>query len=105
MFLNSNYSKSHFQQLLEQKEAIEVEMGTALKWYNPKNKKVCRVYLRNPVDFREKDQWPMQHQWMVDTLLKFKKVFAERVKNLSDQGINAQSGDEEGEASGDGAQS
>jgi len=94
LFLNSNYSKSHFQQLLEQKDAIEAEMGTALQWYDPKNKKVCRVYLRNPLDFRKKEQWPVQHQWMADTLLKFKKVFAERVKNLSDQSINAQTPDE-----------
>ena len=102
--LGSNHSKSHFQQLLEQKEAIEAEMGTALKWYNPKNKKVCRVYLRNPLDFRDKDQWPMQHQWLVDTLLKFKKVFAERIKNLNDQTINSQSADESDGPSGDESQ-
>lgn len=89
LLMGTDYSKSHFRQLHAQKEAIEREVGLPLKWHNPENKKVCRIYLRNQVDFRDRDQWPAQHRWLVDTALMFKKIFAERVKNLEDREVNA----------------
>lgn len=88
MVLDSALAKAHFQQLLDQKEAIEAEMGVALKWHNPEGRNACRIYLRNQMDFRNREQWQTQFKWLADHALKFRGVFADRVKDLSDSAPN-----------------
>jgi hypothetical protein len=74
-------SKAFYKQLLEQKAAIETEIGEPLTWYEGSGKQ-CRVYLRQPAKIDEKTKWPEQHAWLLQTLEKLHKVFGPRARHL-----------------------
>ena len=57
-------------------------MGESLIWYNPPEAKLCRIYLRKPVDLRDEADWSAQHQWLVEKLDRLHQIFAGRVKQL-----------------------
>jgi hypothetical protein len=83
--LNGPLHKSWFKQLLEQKEAIEGELGSALDWRELPGKKSSRIILfKDGVDPKSEADWPNQHAWFVATLNQFAKIFRPRVAQLSD---------------------
>ncbi|NYT08920.1 MAG: DUF4268 domain-containing protein [Methanosarcinales archaeon] len=75
-------AKSYFEQIQQDKEAIEKEIGTKLVWdIRPTTR---AVYLfRDDEDIKNTESWPEQHKWLYENLEAFYKVFAERAKNLS----------------------
>src|SRR5208337_3792822 len=44
--LNGEQSKFYFKRLESEKKQIEKEVGEPLKWHNPPDKRMCRIYLR-----------------------------------------------------------
>jgi hypothetical protein len=82
LVLDDNNSKTYFKQLETDKEQIEKEIGEPLTWYNPPEKRTCRIYVRKSANLQDKSKWPEQHTWLVEKLGLFRKVFAERVKKL-----------------------
>ena len=80
--IDAKDSKSFFGQLLQQKEEIESEIGHPLVWYNPPDKRMCRIYLRRSADFFNAEDWPGQHEWLRTNLETFHKVFAPLVMRL-----------------------
>src|SRR5262249_697222 len=69
-------------QLLEHRAAIEHDLGDSLIW-NPNpdaSDKVIR--LQRKADIRIKDQWPEYLNWMVDAVIRLRKVFGPRIKAL-----------------------
>jgi hypothetical protein len=78
------FDKSAFHQLFTQKDAIEAEMGAPLDWRELPNKKSSRILLfKKGTDPEQRDDWPAQHAWLMDTLDRFAKVFRPRVMALS----------------------
>lgn len=82
LIMNDMNSKKYFEMLLAQRKEIEQEIGQQLIWYNPEDKKVCRIYIRRSDNFLNSSDWPKQHNWLRENLEKFYNVFAPRVKQL-----------------------
>ncbi|QDU39201.1 hypothetical protein Mal4_35380 [Maioricimonas rarisocia] len=88
---NRYYAKHFYQQLSEAKDEIESEFGEPLTWYNPEDKRTCRIYQRLTVDLHDRDRWPEYHEWLRTKLERLRKVFRPRVMQLS---TSAPSGDD-----------
>ena len=68
-----------FDNLFNDKEIIEREIGQSLDW----RKQGFRIYLRKPgSDVKDKDSWAEQHDWLYEKLQLFHKVFTKRIQNL-----------------------
>ena len=81
-FHNDRY-KSGIRTLLDQRSAIEGSFGERLDWQELPNKKASRIALfRGEVDPSDPQQYPDLHAWMLAKMQRFRKVFADRVKNL-----------------------
>jgi hypothetical protein len=69
-------------QLLESRAKIEQAVGEPLIW-NPNPATSDKVILlQRKADIRIKDQWPEDLKWMVDAVVRLRKVFAPRIKAL-----------------------
>ncbi|VGO17202.1 hypothetical protein PDESU_05798 [Pontiella desulfatans] len=72
-----------FNLLKQDKVAIEEEMGAALDWEEKPENKCSYVFLRNPqLDPKKKNDWPMQHQWLLENLETFHAVFSSRIRDM-----------------------
>jgi hypothetical protein len=69
-------------QLLESRAEIEKAIGEPLLW-NPNPEASDKVIvLRRKADIRIKDQWTDLLKWMVDAVVRLRKVFGPRIKAL-----------------------
>lgn len=69
-------------QLLESRAEIEEAVGEPLLW-NPNPEATDKVILlRRNADIRVKDQWTDHLKWMVDAVVRLRKVFGPRIKSL-----------------------
>jgi len=84
LVLDDNNSKIYFEQLEAEKEKIEKEIGEPLTWHNPPDKRMCRIYIRKSTDLQDRNKWPEQHEWLLNKLELFYKVFVNRVKKLKE---------------------
>ena len=80
----SSDAKAHFGLLMQEKEAIESEVGSSLEWDKRASKKSSYIglYQRevNPLD---RSRWPEPQQWIAEKLEAFHKAFSPRVKELN----------------------
>jgi hypothetical protein len=74
--------KTQFAAMEAKKAEIEAEIGEPLTWYNPSNKRACRIYLRQPATLTDRSQWPEYHAWLLQKLEALHKTFAQRVRQL-----------------------
>lgn len=74
-----------FDQLLADKENIEVEMGEPLEWRRIDDKKVSIIQCKKPVQGYSKENWPEMIDWLRDHYKRMDAVFTERVGKLADQ--------------------
>ncbi|MBI2480118.1 MAG: DUF4268 domain-containing protein [Planctomycetia bacterium] len=66
----------------ESRAEIEQAVGEPLTW-NPNPEASDKVILlHRKADIRVKDQWPDHLKWMVDAVVRLRKVFAPRIKAL-----------------------
>ena len=77
-----NHAKNYYQQLASRKDTLEAELGENLIWYNPENKKSCRISLRKVVEVTNRDRWPEYHEWMKDKMELMREVLGPIVKKL-----------------------
>lgn len=83
LLLSGPDAKSHFHLLSREREQIEREIGTPLEWQEKPSQKTSAVTLKRPnVDPTKRQDWPQQHEWLLDKLEAFHKAFEPRVKNL-----------------------
>jgi hypothetical protein len=69
-------------QLLEDREAIEQEIGGKLSW-NPNPEKQDKVIvLDREADLSQRQNWDEYVTWITETVLAFRSAFRERVRNL-----------------------
>lgn len=73
-----------FPLLSQDRYAIEEEIGRAFAWDDPPDGfKENRIAIRlEGADFRDREDWPRQHQWLLMELEKLYKVFGPRLRNL-----------------------
>ena len=68
--------------LLQDKSAIETEIGCPLDWEKMPTKKSSYISLRKNTDPTKDSNWPDQHQWMLKYLEKFRTTFGGRIKSM-----------------------
>lgn len=84
LLTNKTTSKALFDQIRKDQSAIEKEIGEPLEWLRQDDYIVSRVAIATKAfDLSDREQWPKQHAWLLDYLLKFKAAFQDRVKALS----------------------
>ncbi len=67
--------KELFNSLLQNKKSIENEVGLAFDWRELPVKKASRIVIEKEVTLNDKNQWSSQFDWLIDVMLKMKKVF------------------------------
>ena len=76
-------AKAHYELLRRQKDIIDDEAGERLDWRMLPDKKESQINLyRHDSDPSNRNLWKEQHQWLLDKLELFHKVFANRIKSL-----------------------
>lgn len=76
-------NKAHFGLLHDQKPEIESELGIPLDWQELPGKKMSRICIRKyDVDPLNQSDWPAQHDWILQHLESFHRVFSNRVRQL-----------------------
>lgn len=83
LFIHGEDAKTWFGLLEEQKPDIERDVGQALSWEELPARKGCRVALYNGgVDPIDEEDWPSQHAWIADALVRLDRAFRPRVRAL-----------------------
>lgn len=67
--------KELFHSLLLHKESIEAETGLKFDWRELPERKASRIVIEKKVDFGDKKQWKEQFDWLIEVMVKMKKVF------------------------------
>ena len=80
------------EQLYEDRDAIERELGMELEWNPNPNAKDKIVRVRRQVDFAKRAQWDNHIDWLVESIEQFLKVFGPRIRELE---LDVESGDED----------
>jgi hypothetical protein len=93
LIFDTAVSPVYFPQIEADKLAIEEELGAQLEWKSGSTIKQWKVVLnRDGVDVADRNDWQNQHDWMIDKLLDFDRVFRPRVQMLSkNDGANGES--------------
>ena len=73
--LNITDDKELFRGLLRHKEEIEKESEIRFDWKELPERKASRILIEKAVSFADRDAWNAQFDWIIDTMLKMKKVF------------------------------
>lgn len=80
-----NENRFIFNQLNEQKSAIEAKFGAALEWLPLPEKKSCRIQYAKPVDGDDKDNWPGMTQWLVEHMTRLELALRDPLKRINQQ--------------------
>ncbi len=67
--------KDFFHQLYEKKDIIEKDAGLKFDWQELPERKASRILAAKEADFDDKNKWPEQFEWIMDTSLRMKKAF------------------------------
>jgi len=79
-------NKAVFDSLKADKTSIEEEFGEALSWERLDDKRASRVAIYRDGSINDnKNQLEETQNWLIDNLLKFKRVFTDRVKRALDE--------------------
>ncbi len=77
-------NKSIFDQLLQQRSAIENAVGAQLSWERLESRRACRVALyREGSIMGSSEECSAIHRWMIEHLLKFKSAFAPHLQSVT----------------------
>ena len=81
LYLGGSNARAYFEQLHEQKNAVEEDLGDELEWKELRIHSHISMWLTEH-DPEDRDDWPRQHQWLAEKLNLLHGVFAERVRRL-----------------------
>jgi hypothetical protein len=83
LLMDTKSSPVFFPQLKQQQDAIEQEFGKLLTWNDSSDLKQWRIeYTEDNVDFADQSRWQEYHQWIIDHLNRFDRVFRGRIQEL-----------------------
>ncbi len=81
---DGDWNKGIFDQLEENRTKIESELGGPLEWSHLDNRRACYILaVRQGSIDDDRETLEEVRQWMVERLLKFKKVFGPRLSELA----------------------
>ena len=76
---DADENKDFFDRLYDDREAIETEFGAALEWERLDNKRASRVAVYRPGSIEDSSEDLQEiHEWGIENLLRFKKVFGKK---------------------------
>jgi len=81
LYVKGHQAGDSFRDLLEQKDAIEDELGGELEWKKRYSKYIIAMNLMD-VDSENELDWPRQHEWLATKINEFHEVFVHRVREL-----------------------
>ena len=67
--------KELFHSLHEHKDEIEKDLGFSLDWRELPERKASRIITMKKAKLNNKDKWPEQFDWLIDTVLKMRAAF------------------------------
>lgn len=70
-----NEDKELFADLYKRKQAIENESGLKYDWREMPDRKSSRIVIKKSVNFADKEDWGNQFEWLMDVMIRMKKVF------------------------------
>ncbi|MBC6428363.1 MAG: DUF4268 domain-containing protein [Cellvibrionales bacterium] len=80
---NKEINRFIFTELSKYREQIEQDFGGALEWEPPvPERRFCRIKAEIQGDILEKEQWDSMQAFMVDSMLKMEKAFAEPLRHV-----------------------
>jgi hypothetical protein len=82
LYIKPPESKPAFSQLLEDKDAIEKELGATLDWQELPHRGASRIIQYHDGNFENKTSWNELFQWFQERAESFHKVFSQRVMSL-----------------------
>jgi hypothetical protein len=82
--IDSRKHPTWFHKLVEEREAIDAELGFELEWHQKPGNKFSLLRIRKQADTRKIGQWPGMHQWMFQQMDAIDRVFRPRVRDLDD---------------------
>lgn len=83
VYLQNSVAERALPQLEKQKAEIEKELGMTLSW-NPHPEKQDKIIVAyHKADLWNREEWEPALSWLVDTVAKFRKVFAPRVRKIN----------------------
>jgi len=83
LYLESSDAKNNYAALYANRTSIDAELGNQATWYNPENKKSCKIYVKKKIDFQEEENWETCFLWLKENLERFSSVFTPRVRDLN----------------------
>ena len=82
LVLQGNFAKQNYSVLEKRRQEIETDIGEQLKWRNPEEANMCRIYTRINANFLDSKLWKQQHEWLRNKLEVFYKVFSPLTNGL-----------------------
>ena len=94
LYINHQNAKDFYNQLYEQKNDIEAEIGHELIWKELPNKSASRIilYLRD-VDPMDRSRWDEYQDWLIKYIEAFDRAFRNRIRNLEASDIGGDDDD------------
>ncbi len=87
LVLSTANAKDNYARLLERQSEIDQGLQAhgvteEIRWYNPDNAQLCRVYVRKDATLDNRNDWPNQQAWLLERAEAFLTVFGPIVKTL-----------------------
>ena len=82
IYLDGDKSNEWFNKLQEQKSEIEEKLGYGLKWEPLESRRACRISIPKDADPTNQEDWPRQHEWIIQKRLEFERVFRPLVRSV-----------------------
>ena len=94
LYIDHQNAKDFYNQLYEQKNDIEAEIGHELIWKELPNKSASRIilYLRD-VDPMDRSRWDEYQDWLIKYIEAFDRTFRNRIRNLEASDIGGDDDD------------
>lgn len=73
IYINNN--KELFQEFFSEKDRIETKAGLKLDWRELPERKASRILYETKADFKNKDKWNEQFEWIMENAVKIAKAF------------------------------
>jgi len=75
-------AKNNYKALFSEKAEIENVFGDTLTWRELPENKESQIRIFKSSDANDRANWPALHAWLKETIEKFHKTFAERIRTL-----------------------
>jgi len=72
-----------FDELFQQKEAIEQAFGQSLVWQRLEDKRACRIKSEMEGNIYERERWPEMIEFMTDAMVRVQKAFREPLDKIN----------------------